>query len=133
MWTIIWIINIYLYLDTCGSQSSNLYLNVVDFSTPELGRHLWQLKTIVFLHWCLICAVLLKPLMILYGQNQIAQNFSFVLLPKYFSRVPYHRYWMTKKVFKRLLFSRVHQRIVDLSGSEVCLWNNLEVSFEINK
>jgi hypothetical protein len=26
---------------------------------PELGRHLWQLKTIVFLHWCLIHAVLL--------------------------------------------------------------------------
>ncbi len=24
-----------------------------------LIRHLWQLKTVVFLHWCLICAVLL--------------------------------------------------------------------------
>ncbi len=23
-----------------------------------LIRHLWQLKTVVFLHWCLICAVL---------------------------------------------------------------------------
>ena len=32
------------------------------FSTPELIRHLWQLKTIVFLHWHLICAVLLKGL-----------------------------------------------------------------------
>ncbi len=27
------------------------------FSTPELIRNLWQLKTAVFLHWCLICAV----------------------------------------------------------------------------
>jgi hypothetical protein len=27
------------------------------FSTPELIRNLWQLKTVVFLHWCLICAV----------------------------------------------------------------------------
>ncbi len=27
------------------------------FSTPELIRHLWQLKTIVFLHQCLICSV----------------------------------------------------------------------------
>jgi hypothetical protein len=27
------------------------------FSTPVLIRHLWQLKTVVFLHWCLICAV----------------------------------------------------------------------------
>ncbi len=27
------------------------------FSTPEIIRHLWQLKTAVFLHWCLICVV----------------------------------------------------------------------------
>ena len=38
-------------------QSSNLYLNVVPLLTPVLIRHLWQLKTVVFLHWCLICAV----------------------------------------------------------------------------
>jgi hypothetical protein len=30
------------------------------FSTPELIRNLWQLKTAVFLHWCLICALPLK-------------------------------------------------------------------------
>jgi hypothetical protein len=29
------------------------------FSTPGLFRHLWHLKTVVFLHWCLICAALL--------------------------------------------------------------------------
>jgi hypothetical protein len=45
---------IYYYLETSGGQSSNLYLNVVHFSTPELIRHLRQLKTAVFLHWCLI-------------------------------------------------------------------------------
>jgi hypothetical protein len=39
---------IYSYLETSGGQSSSLYLNVVHFSTPELIRHLWQLKTIVF-------------------------------------------------------------------------------------
>jgi hypothetical protein len=27
------------------------------FSTPELIRNLWQLKTAVFLHWCLIRGV----------------------------------------------------------------------------
>ncbi len=27
------------------------------FSKPVFIRHLWQLKTAVFLHWCLICAV----------------------------------------------------------------------------
>jgi hypothetical protein len=29
------------------------------FSTPVLIRHRWQLETVVFLHWCLILAVLL--------------------------------------------------------------------------
>ncbi len=29
------------------------------FSTSVLIRHLWQLKTVVFLHWGLICAILL--------------------------------------------------------------------------
>ncbi len=27
-----------------------------------LIRHLWQLETAVFLHWCSICAVLLRDL-----------------------------------------------------------------------
>ncbi len=27
------------------------------FSTPVLIRHLWQHKTVVFLHWWLICVV----------------------------------------------------------------------------
>ena len=51
--------NIYSYLETSGGQSSTLYLNVVPFLTPVLIEHLWQLKTVVFLHWCLILAVLL--------------------------------------------------------------------------
>jgi hypothetical protein len=51
--------NIYSYFETSGGQSSNLYLNVVHFSTPMLMRHLWQLKTVVFLRWCLIRNVLL--------------------------------------------------------------------------
>jgi hypothetical protein len=42
--------NVYSYLETSGGISYNPYLNVVHFSTPELIRHLWQLKTIVFLH-----------------------------------------------------------------------------------
>jgi hypothetical protein len=52
--------NIYSYLETSGGQSSNLNFNVVHFSTPVLIRQLWQLKTAVFFHRCLICAVLLK-------------------------------------------------------------------------
>ncbi len=31
---------------------------LVTFPIPVLIRHLWQLKTVVFLHWCLICALL---------------------------------------------------------------------------
>ncbi len=44
--------NIYFYL---GGQSSNLYVMLLIFATPVLIRHLWQHKTVVFLHWCIIC------------------------------------------------------------------------------
>jgi len=50
--------NIYSYLETSGGQSSNPYLNVVHIF--GLIRNLWQLKTAVFLHWCLIRAVPMK-------------------------------------------------------------------------
>jgi len=50
--------NIYSYLKTSGGQSSNLYLNLVHFFNTSVIRHLWQLKTVVFLHWSLICALL---------------------------------------------------------------------------
>ncbi len=36
------------------------------FSTPVLIRHLWQHKTVVFIHWCLICAVLF----LIYGRKK---------------------------------------------------------------
>jgi len=49
--------NIFSYLETSGDQSSNKYLNVVYFLTPEVIRYLWQVMTAVFLHWCLIRAV----------------------------------------------------------------------------
>jgi hypothetical protein len=49
--------NIYSYLETSGGQSSDPYLNAFHFATPKLNRYLWQLKTAVFLHWCLISAV----------------------------------------------------------------------------
>ncbi len=49
--------NIYSYLETSGGQSSYTHLNVVYFSTPVIIKHLWQLTTVVFLHWCLICSV----------------------------------------------------------------------------
>jgi hypothetical protein len=48
------------YLETSGGQSSNPYLNVVHFLTPELIRNLWQPKTAVFLNWCLMHAVPFK-------------------------------------------------------------------------
>jgi hypothetical protein len=51
--------NISFYLETSGGQNSNLHLIIVHFLTPVLIRHLWQLETAVFLHRCLLCAVLL--------------------------------------------------------------------------
>jgi hypothetical protein len=38
--------NIYSCLETSVGQRSNPYLNTVP----------WQLKTAIFLHWCLMCA-----------------------------------------------------------------------------
>jgi hypothetical protein len=51
--------NIHSYLEKSGGQSSNLYLNAVHFYDTSVNfRHLWQLKTVVFLPWCLIYLVL---------------------------------------------------------------------------
>ncbi len=58
-----WNTNIYSYLETLGGQSTNLYLNVVHFFNTVLTRYLWQLKTAVFQHWCLIHVFLLEVLM----------------------------------------------------------------------
>jgi hypothetical protein len=55
--------NISFYLATSGGLNSNLYLNV-HFSTPVLITHMWQLKTAIFLHSCLICAVLLASVLV---------------------------------------------------------------------
>ncbi len=63
-------IKIYSYLETSGGQKSNLFLMKFIFSTPVLIRHLWQTKTVVFLHWCLLCTVPLKSAKI----GQIGKN-----------------------------------------------------------
>jgi hypothetical protein len=44
----------HFFTQTSGGQSYILYLNVVHFLMPVLIRLLWQLKTVVFLHRCLI-------------------------------------------------------------------------------
>jgi hypothetical protein len=54
-----WNTNIYSYLETSGGQKYKLYLNIVHFLIPVLIRHSWHLKTVVFLHWCLMSAALL--------------------------------------------------------------------------
>ncbi len=42
--------NIYSYLATSGGQNHNNIIMLFIFSTPVLIRHLWQLKTVNFLH-----------------------------------------------------------------------------------
>jgi hypothetical protein len=56
------IINIYSYLETSGSQSSNLYVNAVHFFNISVNKTSvdTDVKTVVFLHCCLICVVLLR-------------------------------------------------------------------------
>jgi hypothetical protein len=47
--------NICSYLETIGDQSSNLYLNVVNFFNTSFNQ---TSVTVVLLHWCLIHVVL---------------------------------------------------------------------------
>jgi hypothetical protein len=65
--------NIYSYLETSGGQRYCLYLDAVHFLTPVLIRHLWHLKTVVFLHWGLIRTVLLSTKKIWAPDHQTAE------------------------------------------------------------
>ncbi len=61
------------------------------FSTPVLIRHLWQLKTVVFRHWCLILTVTLSPLLVaakLQIYNSILLRWSLVWMnPQFLSQI----------------------------------------------
>ncbi len=59
--------NINSSLGASGSQSYKLYLNVHFFNNSV---HQWQVKTVVFLHWCLIPAVFWP-----YGNNNSHKKF----------------------------------------------------------
>jgi hypothetical protein len=52
-------LNTHYCLETSGGKSSNLYLSIIHFFNTSEIRHMWQHKTVVFLHWCLIHSVLL--------------------------------------------------------------------------
>jgi hypothetical protein len=54
------------------------------FSTPELIRNPWLLKTAVFLHWCLICALPFK--FILYSGSTVVGHST--LNPKIGGSIP---------------------------------------------
>jgi hypothetical protein len=47
-------IQLHSYLEKSGGQCSILYLNFVHFFNTSAN------KTVVLLHWCLVCAVLLE-------------------------------------------------------------------------
>ena len=57
-----------------------IYILMFIFSTPVLIRHLWQLTTVVFLHWCLINAVLLDHQCVL---PRIHETRLYLMVPKY--------------------------------------------------
>jgi hypothetical protein len=69
-----WNTNISFYLETSGGQNSNLYINVFHFSTPVLIKHLWQLKAVVFLHRCLIRAILIDSVHQLPFKTSVVQS-----------------------------------------------------------
>jgi len=49
-----------LFLRDFGWPKFFSIFNCCSFLTPVLVIHLWYLRTVVFLHWCPICAVLLQ-------------------------------------------------------------------------
>ncbi len=53
----------YLLLRHLVVKTFNSIQMLFIFSTPLLIRHLWQLKTVVFLHRCLLGALLLEPML----------------------------------------------------------------------
>ncbi len=55
---ICWKTEISFYIETSSGQTSNPYFNVDHFFNTSVIRHLWQLKTVVFLHRYQMCAVL---------------------------------------------------------------------------
>ncbi len=68
--------NTYSYLETSGGQSSNLYLNLVHFLNTSVNYlwHPWQLKAVVFLHWCLMCTFLKDKSLLLMGRLMIMKK-----------------------------------------------------------
>ncbi len=64
--------SIYPYLETSGGLScKTIFESCSVFSTPVLIRHLWQLKIVAFLHYCLICVLLL-----IMRYDEMFDNFS---------------------------------------------------------
>jgi len=64
-----------MLIQAIGGQSFNHYLNAASFLTLDYIRHLWQLKTAIFLHRCLMLAMLLS-------KSQFPQHFMRVFVEK---------------------------------------------------
>ncbi len=74
------------------------------FSTPVLIRHLWQLKTVVFLHRCLICADLfiaifvtnyvtlrgVAELQLLFNKTALEADYAIKIVTKLCNQLQHH-------------------------------------------
>ncbi len=47
-------------IQATGGHDSNILLKLFSFSTPVLIRHMLELNTVVFRHWCLLHVPLLN-------------------------------------------------------------------------
>ncbi len=91
------ITNFYSYLETSGGQ----------VLTPVLIRHLWQLKTVVFLHWFLIRAL---PFFVY--KNRISMVWVFV-------------FYNSSSVGVILLFSFISSKQMHQMAFRGPIWYNL--------
>ncbi len=74
------------------------------FSTPVSIRHLWQLKTVVFLHWCLICVPLNLEESTLTGKIFLHRMWL-PLTSKYFKCLSFQCKFFLSKTVASLFFS----------------------------
>jgi hypothetical protein len=79
------------------------------FSTPVLIRHLWQLKTVVFQHWCPICAVLFDDLKVFENDKWNLQNW--VLKFKWIDLINFYD-WILEEKFNWITFSYLFAHFV---------------------
>jgi len=119
-----------LLLMTSAGQSYTQYLNVVHFSTPVLIRHLWQLKTVVFLHLCLICALFTKGLLPIINRPRARQEaFNITTWQLYVNKFP--KLWINIELKLVFLYFWILKIYFKTEWELKCVDCSCQISFKL--